>query len=74
MTAILFAKDDTTNGDIPTPSRGRVANSRALQAMMDRRHAGSIAGRLPASKHLIMLLPGLAIGHDPPRGLADRDF
>ncbi|HYZ26192.1 MAG TPA: hypothetical protein VE597_04735, partial [Geminicoccaceae bacterium] len=42
MTAILFAKDDATNGDTPAPKRGRAANSRTAEAKADRDHGASI--------------------------------
>ncbi|HEX6112980.1 MAG TPA: hypothetical protein VFZ10_11760 [Geminicoccaceae bacterium] len=37
MTAILFAKDETTNGT-PAPKRDREANSRLATAKLDRHH------------------------------------
>jgi hypothetical protein len=42
MTAILFAKDDATNGDTPAPKRGRAANSRTAEAKVEHHHDPNI--------------------------------
>jgi hypothetical protein len=55
MTAILFAKDDATNGETPAPKRGRAANSRAVEAKLDRHHDESISAAGAAIKRAVHL-------------------
>jgi hypothetical protein len=51
MTTILLAHNDRANREVPTPLRGRAANSRALPADLDRQgHGLMIAERAPLIK------------------------
>src|SRR5690606_24895304 len=72
MTAILFAKDVTTNDGTPAPKRDRDANSYVPTAKLDRHHERKIAVRRAAIKAAARaVLPRSAARRRPGTGAGD---